>query len=84
MDKIIKRCGTCSFRHSCFHDLPPEGEECKNWKLGECYTCKYYGAPDDEWFRRGCEIWCCGGCEKYKRDWKKAWEWFKRHFKEDT
>ena len=76
-----KRCTSCLFRHGCFHELPPENEDCKHWKLGKCYTCKYYGVDDDEWFKRGCETWCFSGCKKYKRNWKKIWELFKRRFK---
>lgn len=78
MDKIIKRCRDCLYRHSCIHEFPPLGTDCEYWRIGKCYTCKYKDAPDDEWFKRGCETWCCSGCDKYKRDWKKTWEWFKQ------
>ena len=81
MDKIIKNCGSCYFRHSCLRDLPIRYEQCKHWKLGKCYTCKYKDAPDEEWFKRGCESECFGGCKKYKRDWKKTWELFKHRLR---
>jgi len=63
-------CHSCLFRHSCCFELPKRGEFCPHWKLGQCYTCKYINAPDEEWFKRGCEAWCFGGCEQYKRNWK--------------
>ena len=71
MGNIVKRCVSCLYRHGCNHELPESDKDCKHWKLGKCYTCKYMGVSDDEWFKRGCEIYCNSGCNKYKRDWKK-------------
>ena len=83
MDKIIKRCVSCLYRHGyCSHFDEylqlNDDENCKHWKLGKCYTCKHKDAPDEEWFKRGCESECFSGCETYKRDWKKTWKWFKQ------
>ena len=84
MNKIVKRCVSCSFRHYyCphFKNLPLKGE-CKHWKLGECYTCKYKEVPDEEFIKRGCELEFPSGCIKYTRDWKKIWKWFKWKIKD--
>lgn len=90
MNNIIKRCRSCLFRHCCHRDLPPSDKDCKHWKLGKCYTCKYIESNEAEWFTRGCETWCFGGCEKYKRDWQKTLRWLKQkmaitlaHYKEN-
>ena len=82
MDKIVRRCVSCLYRHglcSHFDDYLKlnDNENCKHWKLGKCYTCKYKDVPDKEWFKRGCESECFSGCKKYKRDWKKTWKCFK-------
>lgn len=76
LDKIRKgeyKCRWCRYRHCCHHYEPVP--YCKDFVLGGCYSCKYYYGRDeefteqetDQWFARGCEIWCCGGCEKRKR-----------------
>lgn len=68
------KCHSCKYRHGyCIHDEPVS--YCKDHILGGCYSCKYYYGRDgefteqetDQWFKRGCEIWCCSGCEKRKR-----------------
>ena len=70
-----KRCRTCDFRHGlCNSYPPPKTGDCSHWRLGQCYTCKYFGAPGEEWFKRGCESEYPSGCKKYKRNWK---AWFK-------
>lgn len=78
---IYKRCQSCRYRHGCDLPFPPQEVDCKHWKLGKCYTCKYVDAPDDEWFPRGCETWCFGGCKKYKRDWRKTFDYILIKFK---
>lgn len=68
------RCHWCRYRHGCFYNDPIS--YCKDFVRGGCYSCKYYYGKNgknfteqetDQWFKRGCEIWCCGGCEKRKR-----------------
>lgn len=61
----------------CRHELTEPGEDCKYWKLGKCHTCAYINDNDDEWYKRGCEAWCFGGCIKYHRDWKKTFEYIR-------
>lgn len=68
-------------RHSCCPYPHPTGGECKHWRMGKCYTCKFITASDDDWFKRGCESECFSGCEKYKRDWKRTFELLKIKFK---
>ena len=81
--KVEHNCGTCDLRHCCWFDR----DECVNddhkyWRLGDCYLCKHRFATDDAWFERGCEVWCFGGCEKFKRDWKATFRWlFKKEVK---
>lgn len=82
MDEIIKgACHSCFYRHKlCHHEVPLE-DNCKYWKLGKCYTCKFIDETDDnEWFKRGCEAECFGGCKKYQRDWGKTFELLKMKF----
>ena len=80
-EKIYKgSCTSCLFRHSsCMRPLPIEND-CKHWRLGKCYTCKFVDDDEDKWFARGCETWCFSGCKKYKRDWKKTFELLKMKF----
>lgn len=67
------KCRWCKYRHGCFHNDPIS--YCKDFVLGGCYSCKYYYGKDgefteqktDQWFKRGCEIWCPSGCNKRKR-----------------
>ena len=76
---IRKNCFSCLYRHNCCV-YPTPTNECEYWKLGKCYTCKHYDDATenmDAWFARGCEAWCNGGCEKYKRSWKKTFKWFR-------
>ena len=69
-------CRWCQFRHGgCPHNEPIEN--CKDFRTGKCYSCKYYYGKKgnlteiekDAWFRRGCEIWCPSSlfCHKRKR-----------------
>lgn len=76
MDKPIRGiCHTCDFRHSCCpYELPQDGKKCKHWKLGKCYTCKHLNDTDENWFKRGCEAEYPGGCNNYKRDWRKLFK----------
>jgi hypothetical protein len=85
MDKITKGiCQTCDFRHSmCPHYIPLKKKDCKWWKLGQCYTCKFVDDDDDSWFARGCECEYPSGCKKYKRDWKKTFEILKMRFRKE-
>ena len=77
-----QNCHSCFYRHRlCRHPLPEDYKKCKHWRLGKCFTCKYGDADDDEWFKRGCEAHCFGGCRNYKRDWKKTFEYIKIKFK---
>lgn len=83
MEKIVKGiCHSCDFRHSCCPHCPPEDDNCKHWKLGKCYTCKFVDDDEDSWFARGCEAECFSGCRKYKRDWKKTFEILKMNLSE--
>ena len=76
MREVIKRnCHSCLYRHGGCDRKLPDSNGCKHWKLGKCYTCKFINVDDDEWFKRGCETWCFGGCKKYKRNWKKTFEY---------
>lgn len=73
--KKFHDCHSCIDRHNmCTHysdDVWDNG--CKHWRLGLCYTCKFNSdkITDDEWFARGCETWCFGGCRKYRPYFKK-------------
>lgn len=84
-DELIKAmnsrdCHSCFYRHRmCKHTIPDDGN-CKHWKLGKCYTCKFINADEDEWYKRGCESECFGGCRKHERDWKKTFELIKIKF----
>lgn len=69
-----KTCHSCRYRHCCFKYEPPTDGDCKHWKMGDCYTCKFVDADEEEWYKRGCECWCFGGCKKYKRNWKRFFE----------
>ena len=83
MEKIVKGiCHSCDFRHSCCPHCLPEDDNCKHWKLGKCYTCKFVDDDEDAWFARGCEAECFSGCKKYKRDWKKNFEIWKMKLSE--
>lgn len=70
--KVDKNCSSCRNRHCCPWGLDECGEDFKSkyWELGKCYLCKHRNATEDEWFTRECEVWCFGGCRKFKRDWK--------------
>lgn len=70
------RCFRCQYRHGgCPHSEIVE--ECKEFRTGGCYSCKYYfgkrgdldNIETDQWFRRGCETWFPSslGCKKRKR-----------------
>ena len=75
MGKIEKgTCMTCKFRHSCCPHDYPHGSRCKYWKRGKCYVCKFVDAPDEDFFKRGCEAEYPSGCRKFERDWKKTFE----------
>lgn len=80
--KIKRNCHSCLFRHCCrwnFYKMfpnPDVWDYCRHWKLGKCYTCKFADDNDEEWFKRGCECWCFGGCNKYRKN-KGATERFK-------
>lgn len=80
----VHNCHSCYYRHRCrkicWSDrefikslMKTYGGECRLWRMGQCYTCKHLDAPENEWFERGCEAYCFGGCGEYKRDWKKIW-----------
>ena len=71
------KCHSCRFRHSCARPLPRGDNPCLHWKLGDCYLCQYVEALEEEWFKRECEAWCFGGCEKFKRDWHRTFDWIK-------
>lgn len=70
-------CHSCRFRHCCCSYKPADPKNCDRWKIGKCYLCQYLEVPDKEWFNRGCEAWCFGGCKKFKRDWTRTFEWIK-------
>ena len=77
---IKKNCISCLYRHELCCPYFPTINECKHWKLGKCYTCKYYDdiiENPDAWYGRGCETWCNSGCTKYKRNWKETFKWYK-------
>lgn len=80
----LKTCHYCYFRHCCPYPIQYEG--CKHWRIGKCLLCKHLNASDDEWFKRGCETCCLGGCrEHFKRDWKATFRWwFKRIVKDEV
>ena len=72
----VYKCHWCQYRHGgCSHnEIKPY---CKEFKMGGCYSCKYYygkfGELSDketgQWFRRGCEAWFPSSlyCTKRKR-----------------
>lgn len=66
-----------------FPNAPDEWDNCKHWKLGKCYTCQFVDDNEDEWFKRGCEAWCFGGCRKYCKSKEKTNE-FKKLIREDN
>lgn len=71
-------CHSCKFRHCCNRSLSEVNTYCPYLSFGDCYLCKYFDVTDDEWFKRGCEVWCFGGCnDKFKRSWPKTIEWIK-------
>ena len=73
------KCHWCQYRHGgCSHDHDDKmSGNCKEFKIGGCYSCKYYYGKHgklneqetDQWFKRGCEIWCPSSlwCGKRKR-----------------
>ena len=62
-----------------FSTDPRTWPECKHWRLGDCYLCRYYhAATEQEWYKRGCETWCNGGCKEFKRDWRLTLRWLFR------
>lgn len=80
---IKRNCHSCLYRHGCSWDFDGiftdkvTGEHvwdnCKHWKLGKCYKCKYVDEPDDqEWYKRECEAYCFGGCSKFRRTFKQT------------
>lgn len=70
----LKTCHYCYYRHRCRWHLGYYG--CRHWKLGKCLLCKNLNSSDEDWFRRGCEVNCLGGCRKhFKRNWKKTFKW---------
>lgn len=66
------KCHDCKNRHHCLRSVPNDDVLCPHWQLGKCFLCKYISADNEAWYQRGCETWCCGGCRKFKRDWKKT------------
>lgn len=70
------KCHWCEYRHG---GCPNGGitPYCKEFKIGGCYSCKYYHGQygklndkeTDQWFRRGCEIYFPSAlsCDKRKR-----------------
>jgi hypothetical protein len=87
-------CQSCYYRHGCPHEFEkmfPRDENgeyiwdnCKHWRLGKCYLCKYFQDTDEEWYKRGCETWCLGGCrEHFKRNWKATLKWWFKRVVED-
>lgn len=70
------KCHWCQYRKGCcpHDDIVPY---CKEFKIGGCYSCKYYHGKygeftekeTDQWFKRGCEVWCPSSlfCDKRKR-----------------
>lgn len=85
---IKQNCHICLHRHSCRHNFDkifcPNGiysneTNCKYWQLGKCLLCRNLYVSEGDWFQRGCEAWCFGGCKKFKRNWKATFKWwFKR------
>jgi hypothetical protein len=70
----IKTCHYCYYRHRCPYEFCYYG--CRHWRLGQCLLCKNLNASDDDWFKRGCEAKCYGGCrEHFKRNWKATFKW---------
>ena len=80
------KCIQCQYRHGgCSHDWNNEVQDnCKEFKIGGCYSCKYYYGKygefteqeTDQWFKRGCEIWYpsslwCGNRKRLSRKRKK-------------
>ena len=73
------KCNWCQYRHGgCPHDHDDNmSGNCKDFRIGGCYSCKYYYGKNgefneqerDQWFARGCEIWCPSSlwCNKRKR-----------------
>lgn len=70
------KCHWCQYRHGgCPHNEVIEN--CQDFKIGGCYSCKYYygkyGKLNDketeQWFKRGCEAWFPSSlyCSKRKR-----------------
>lgn len=73
---IIRNCHSCLYRHGCcwnFDEMFTDKvsgqhiwDNCKHWKLGKCYKCKYVDeSNDNEWYKRECEAYCFGGCSKF-------------------
>lgn len=70
------KCHWCQYRHGgCLHkDIV---EDCKDFKIGGCYSCKYFYGKNgklneqetDQWYKRGCETWFPSSlyCNKRKR-----------------
>ena len=70
------KCHWCQYRKGgCPHrEIVPY---CKEFKIGGCYSCKYYHGKygeltyeeTDQWYKRGCEIWYPSSlyCSKRKR-----------------
>ena len=69
------KCHWCQYRHGgCPHWNAVF--YCKEFKLGGCYSCKYYHGKygklteeeTDQWFARGCEVFCPSSlyCNKRK------------------
>ena len=77
------KCHRCQYRHGgCSHS--DTGRNCKEFRIGGCYSCKYYHGKNgklseqetDQWFRRGCEIYfpsslCCTKRKRMSRKRKK-------------
>lgn len=83
--KEVQFCGcySCKFRHCCNRSLSEVNIYCPYWKFRDCYLCKYFDGPDEEWFKRGCKVWCLEGCNnKFKRSWPKTIEWIKYRIEE--
>lgn len=70
------KCHWCQYRYGgCPHDKPKP--YCKEFKIGGCYSCKYYYVKNgelteeevDKWYKRGCETFCPSSlyCTKRKR-----------------
>ena len=73
-DSIPKNCFSCLNSNECTLNL---NENCKNWKLGKCYTCKHLDNSKnnpDTWNKMDCESNCNHGCEQYEQDFKKTLE----------